>query len=61
MSQLAFQKLYSTITSSIDSTGHWYENIDHKQLNLAIFLDLKKAFYAVDHKILLEKLRKYGI
>ena len=61
MSQSAFQKLCSTIPSLIDSTDYWYENIDHKQLNLAIFLDLKKAFDTVDHKILLEKLRKYGI
>ena len=50
-----------SITSLIDSTDCWYENIDHKQLNLAIFLDLKKAFDTVDQKILLEKLRKYGI
>ena len=61
MSQSAFQKLCLTITSLIDSTDYWYENIDHKQLNLAIFLNLKKAFDTVDHKILLEKLRKYGI
>ena len=61
MSQSAFQKLCSTITSLIDSTDYWYENIDHKQFNLATFLDLKKAFDTVDHKILLEKLSKYGI
>ena len=61
MSQSVFQKLCSTITSLIDSTDYWYENIDHKKLNLAIFLDLKKAFDTVDHKILLEKLRKYRI
>ena len=60
-SQSAFQKLCSTITSLIDSTDYWYENIDNKHLNLAIFLDLKKAFDTVDHKILLEKLGKYGI
>ena len=30
-------------------------------LNLALFLDLKKAFNTVDHKILPEKLRKFGI
>ena len=46
----AFRKLYSTITSLICSTDHWYENIDNKKLNLAIFLDLKKAFDTVDHK-----------
>ena len=61
MSQSAFQELCSTITSLIDSSEYWYENIDHKQLNLAIFIDLTKAFDTVDNETLLEKLRKYGI
>ena len=61
MCQSAFQSLFSTTISLIDSTDHCYENIDHKQLNLAMFLDLKKALDTVDQKILLEKLRKYGI
>ena len=43
MSRSAFQKCCSTITSLIDSTDNWYENIDNKQLNLTIFLDLKKG------------------
>ena len=41
MSQSAFHKLCSTIIFLIDSTDYWYENIDHEQINLAIFLDLK--------------------
>ena len=41
-SQSAFQKLCSTVTSLIDSTELWYESIAHKQVNVAIFLDLKK-------------------
>ena len=40
--QSPFQKLYSTVTSLICSTDSWYENIDHKKLNLTIFLNLKK-------------------
>ena len=59
--QSAFQKLYSTVTSLICSTDSWYENIDCKKLNLTIFLDLKKAFDTVDHTIMIEKLRAYGI
>ena len=59
--QAAFRKLYSTITSLISGTDFWYENIDHSNVNLTIFLDLKKAFDTVDHGILLKKLSAYGI
>ena len=59
--QSAFQKLYSTVASLICSTDCWYENIDCKKLNLTIFLDLEKAFDTVDHTIMIEKLRAYGI
>ena len=61
LSQSGFQKCCSTITSLNGSTDNWCENIDNKQLNLTIFLSLKKAFDTVNHKILLEKLKKYGI
>ena len=61
VSQSAFQKCCSKITSLIDSTDKWYENVNDKQLNLTIFLDLKKAFDTVNNAILIGKLRKYGI
>ena len=59
--QFSFQKLYSTVSSLICGTDSWYENIDHKKLNLTIFLDLKKAFDTVDYRIMVEKLMAYGI
>ena len=59
--QASFCKLYSTITSLISSTDLWYENTDRNNVNLIIFLDLKKAFVNVDHDILLQELRAYGI
>ena len=55
-SQAAFWELFSTITSLIGSKDFWYENIDRSNLNLTIFLDLKKAFDTVDHDVLLKKL-----
>ena len=59
--QSAFRKMHSTITSLINGTDYWYEYMDNKQLNLAIFLDLKKAFDTVDHTILIKKLNALGM
>ena len=53
MSQSAFQECCSTITSLIDSTDKWYENINDRQLNLTIFLDLKMAFDTFNLAILM--------
>ena len=59
--QYALRKLYSTIMSLINSTEHWLENADNRKLNMTVFMDLTKAFDTVDHKILIDKLFKYGI
>ena len=61
MNQSASQKFCSKITSLIDSTDKWYDNINDKQLNLTIFLDLKNVFDTVNYEILIGQLRKYGI
>ena len=42
-------------------TNDWYVNIDKGKCTCLIFIDLKKAFDAVNHDILLKKLEKYGI
>ena len=35
--------------------------IDNKKATIGIYIDLKKAFDTIDHKLLLNKLEKYGI
>ena len=36
-------------------------NIDHGLINGVVFIDLKKAFDTIDHQIMLQKLKNYGI
>ena len=52
-SQHGFRPNHSTVTALLDITNRLYQNIDKGQLNGVVFLDLKKAFDTVDHKILL--------
>ena len=59
--QSAFRKLVSSITFLINGTDYCYDNMDKRQLNLAIFLDLKKAFDTIDHAILIKKLNALGM
>ena len=59
--QSGFRSLFSTTPAMLDLTNEWSFNIDRKLINGTLFLDLKKAFDTVDHKILIHKLEFFGL
>ena len=59
--QSGSRPLHSTATVLLEATTEWLTNIDEGKMNCVTFLDFTKVFDTVNHIILLQKLRYYGI
>ena len=60
--QFGFRPKNSTLTALIEMCHEFYQNLDDGKLNGAVFLDIRKAFDSVDHKILQCKMKtQFGL
>ena len=60
-SQYGFRKKHSTEMAGLELTDRILKDIDNKDASLTIFMDLGKAIDPLDHQILLNKLKYYGV
>ena len=53
--QFGIRKFHSTASALLDSTNEWFINMDRGLFNIAVFLDLQKAFDTINHDILVNE------
>ena len=56
-----FRAYDSTARPLLKCTDDWYNGLDTGQMTGLIFMELKNAFDAVDHEVLIKKLFFYGV
>jgi hypothetical protein len=60
-SQYGFRSKMSTSLALLELTEEITTALDNKKCTIGVFIDLKKAFDTIDHKLLIKKLNHYGI
>ena len=60
-SQYGFRDEHSTELAALELVDHLHNELDKKNVPIAIYMDLSKAFDTLDHNILLHKLKHYGV
>ena len=60
-SQYGFRKKHSTELAALELVDRVAKDMDKNKVPLSIFIDLSKAFDTLDHEILLQKLKHYGV
>ena len=61
LQQFAFQQKHSFEHAILQLIDQVNDNFEKNQFTLGISTDLSKAFYTVDHKIVISKLKNYGV
>ena len=56
-----FDLKHSTKYAALELIDRIINQMDQDEVPINIYLDLSKAFYAIDHLILIDKLKYYGI
>ena len=59
--QFGSLKRRSTTHALVDMLHHWYKSLDEGQSVRVLFVDYAKAFDHVDHNVVLQKLKSYGV
>ncbi len=60
-SQYGFRANRSTSMALMELIEDITSSIDNKKYAVGVFIDLKKAFDTIDHRVLINKLENYGI
>ena len=60
-SQYGFREDHSTELAALELVDRIHLDLDKRKYPIAIYMDLSKAFDTLDHNILLNKLKYYGV